>query len=118
GWITDVVRSVSFPLQPVLGGLYGTRAGFWPSTFVFVSIPVLGFLALLFCERAWALARDWRAWRARVDRRGQLEAVLDRRAQVAALTLEVAGVERSRPARPTRTAGRPPEPTATVRPGG
>lgn len=118
GWITDVVRSVSFPLQPVLGGLYGTRAGFWPSTFVFVSIPVLGFLALLFCERAWALARDWRAWRARVDRRGQLEAVLDRRAQVAALTLEVAGVERSRPARPTRTAGRPPEPTATGRPGG
>ena len=35
-----------------------------------VSIPVLGFIALLFVERAWALARDWWAWRARLDRRG------------------------------------------------
>jgi hypothetical protein len=56
-----------------------------------VSIPVLGIAALVFVERAWALARDWRAWRARVDRRGQLGAVLERRALVAALTLETAG---------------------------
>ncbi|HET8617402.1 MAG TPA: 1-acyl-sn-glycerol-3-phosphate acyltransferase, partial [Acidimicrobiales bacterium] len=91
GWVADVLRSLAFPLQPVLEEAYGTRQGFWPSLFVFVSIPVLGIAALLFVERAWALARDWRAWRARVDRRGQLGAVLDRRALVAALTLETAG---------------------------
>ena len=87
GPMSDTLRNLAFPLQPVLDGAYGTRQGFWPSLFVFVSIPVLGFLALLFVERSWALARDWRAWQARVDRRGQLGAVLDKRAVVAALTL-------------------------------
>jgi glycerol-3-phosphate O-acyltransferase / dihydroxyacetone phosphate acyltransferase len=91
GPMADTLRNLAFPLQPVLDGAYGTRQGFWPSVFVFVSIPVLGFLALLFVERAWALARDWRAWQARVDRRGQLGAVLDKRAEVAALTLETVG---------------------------
>ncbi len=91
GPMADTLRNLAFPLQPVLDGAYGTRQGFWPSLFVFLSIPVLGFLALLFVERAWALARDWRAWQARVDRRGQLGAVLDKRAEVAALTLETAG---------------------------
>jgi 1-acyl-sn-glycerol-3-phosphate acyltransferase len=91
GWITEILRSLAFPLQPVLTEAFGTREGFWPSLFVFLAIPVLGFLALLFVERVWTLLLDWRAWRARVDRRGQLEAVLDRRATVAALTLEVAG---------------------------
>jgi hypothetical protein len=91
GWAADLLRSLAFPLQPVLEEAYGTRQGFWPSLFVFVSIPVLGIAALLFVERGWALARDWRAWRARVDRRGQLGAVLERRALVAALTLETAG---------------------------
>ena len=112
GWITDIVRSVSFPLQPVLAGLYGTRAGFWPSAFVFVSIPMLGFLALLFVERAWALARDWRAWRARVDRRGQLEAVLERRAVVAALTLDVADAAGPPLVTGTPAATRSPDPAA------
>ena len=93
GWIADVLRSLALPLQPLLSAAFGTRAGFWPSALVFVSVPLLGFLALLFTERAWALARDWRAWRARVDRRGQLEAILDRRAEVAALTLDVAGAD-------------------------
>ena len=58
---------------------------------MFASIPALGFVALVFVERAWALVRDWRAWRARVDRRGQLAEILERRAAVAALTLDVAG---------------------------
>jgi len=91
GWLADALRRLAFPLQPVLSELHGTREGFWPSVFVFVSIPVLGFMALLFVERAWALARDWRAWRARVDRRGQIDAVLHRRAEVAAITLRTAG---------------------------
>jgi 1-acyl-sn-glycerol-3-phosphate acyltransferase len=91
GWWSSVLRSLEFPLHPVIVEAFGTREGFWPSLFVFVSIPVLGFLALLFVERVWALLRDWRAWRARVDRRGQLDHILDRRATVAALTLEVAG---------------------------
>ena len=127
GWITDVVRSLAFPLQPLLRAAYGTRAGFWPSAFVFVSIPVLGFLALLFCERAWALARDWRAWRARVDRRGQLEAVLERRAAVTALTLEVADAAGPNPPGPNPLESNPlgsapdaqasPAPVATARPG-
>jgi hypothetical protein len=69
---------------------FGSRSGFWPSLLVFVAIPVLGAVALLFVERAWALVRDWHAWRARVDRRGQIDEILDRRAAVAALTLDVA----------------------------
>ena len=81
GWLADVLDSEA----------WGTCEGFWPSLFVFVSIPVLGFVALVFVERAWALVRDWRAWRARVDRRGQLAEILERRAAVAALTLDVAG---------------------------
>jgi 1-acyl-sn-glycerol-3-phosphate acyltransferase len=91
GWWADTLRNLAFPLQPVLEEAYGTRRGFWPSAFVFVSIPVLGFLALVFVERAWTLARDWRAWRARLDRRGQLDEILDRRARVADLTLRIAG---------------------------
>jgi glycerol-3-phosphate O-acyltransferase/dihydroxyacetone phosphate acyltransferase len=94
GWWADTLRNLAFPLQPVLEEVYGTRQGFWPSAFVFVSIPVLGFLALVFVERAWTLARDWRAWRARLDRRGQLDEVLDRRARVADLTLRIAGQAR------------------------
>lgn len=121
GWVTDVVRAVAFPLQPVLRAVYGTREGFWPSLFVFVSIPVLGALALLFVERAWALARDWRAWRARIDRRGQLDAVLDRRARVAALVLDSAvaepatadRVEDAAAAAAVRPAG-PPDPAASA----
>jgi 1-acyl-sn-glycerol-3-phosphate acyltransferase len=91
GTQADALRSLAFPLQPVLEEVYGRRSGFWPSAFVFVSIPLLGFLALLFVERAWALARDWRAWRARLDRRGQLDEIIDRRADVADLTLRIAG---------------------------
>jgi glycerol-3-phosphate O-acyltransferase / dihydroxyacetone phosphate acyltransferase len=91
GWWADTLRNLAFPLQPVLEEVYGTRQGFWPSAFVFVSVPVLGFLALVFVERAWTLARDWRAWRARLDRRGQLDEILDRRARVADLTLRIAG---------------------------
>jgi hypothetical protein len=94
GWWADTLRNLAFPLQPVLEEVYGTRQGFWPSAFVFVSIPVLGFLALVFVERAWTLARDWRAWRARLDRRGQLDEILDRRARVADLTLRIAGQAR------------------------
>ena len=91
GWAGDTLRNLAFPLQPVLEEVYGRRSGFWPSAFVFVSIPVLGFIALLFVERAWALARDWRAWRARLDRRGQLDEILDRRAGVADLTARTVG---------------------------
>ncbi len=122
GWITDVVRSVAFPLQPLLRAAYGTRAGFWPSALVFVSIPVLGFLALLFIERAWALARDWRAWRARLDRRGQLEVILHRRAEVATLTLAATGpgpapaTDRGTPAPVTPDSGTP-TPAVTPAPG-
>lgn len=91
GWAADVLRRLTFPLGPILTAASGSRSGFWPSLFVFLAIPVLGAVALLFVERTWALVRDWHAWRARVDRRGQLDELLDRRAAVAELTLDVAG---------------------------
>jgi 1-acyl-sn-glycerol-3-phosphate acyltransferase len=90
GRVADATTSATFPLGPVMSTAFGSRSGFWPSLLVFVAIPVLGAVALLFVERAWALVRDWHAWRARVDRRGQIDEILDRRAAVAALTLDVA----------------------------
>lgn len=90
GWISRTLRNLTFPLDPVLEAVFGTRTGYGPSLLVFVSVPVLGFLALLFVERSWALARDWRAWRALLDRRGQLREIRERRAGIVALTLRTA----------------------------
>jgi hypothetical protein len=90
GWTAVTLRRVTFPLGPVLSAASGSRSGFWPSLLVFLAIPALGVVALLFVERAWALLRDWHAWRARVDRRGQLDELLARRAAVADLTVDAA----------------------------
>jgi glycerol-3-phosphate O-acyltransferase/dihydroxyacetone phosphate acyltransferase len=91
GFVGNLLQRLTFPLDPVVEGIFGTRGGFWPSVLVFVAIPVLGFVALLFVERSWALLQDWTVWRALLDRRGQLGALRERRAEVVAVTRETAG---------------------------
>ena len=65
GFVGNLLQRLTFPLDPVVEGIFGTRGGFWPSVLVFrMAIPVLGFVALLFVERSWALLQDWTVWRA------------------------------------------------------
>ena len=112
-------RNLTFPLDPLLEAAFdGDRTGFWPSLAVFVAVPIFGFLALLFVERAWTLARDWLVWRVLLDRRGQLAALRTRRADVVAVTLPAPG----RATGPRRAAAAPataaPAPATPAEPAG
>ena len=92
GWLSRLLRNLTFPLDPLLEAVFdGDRTGFWPSVAVFVAVPLFGFLALVFVERSLALGRDWLVWRVLLDRRGQLAALRTRRADVVAVTLAAAG---------------------------
>lgn len=82
GWYADLSRDVTLPLDPLLRGIFGTRTGWGPSLLVFVAIPILGSLALLFVDRFRNLVADAVATRALIDRRGQLPSVLARRESV------------------------------------
>ncbi len=88
-WYAHATREMTLPLEPVLQWVFGTRSGWGPSLLVFVSIPVLGALALLFVDRFRTLVADAVATRALIDRRGQLPAVLARRESVGSHVVEM-----------------------------
>ena len=54
-----------------------------------IAVPVLGALALVIVERARTLVVSVVRWRTLLDRRGQLDEVRARRAEVVALTAEL-----------------------------
>lgn len=85
GRAAAVVRDLTLPLEPVFSSLLGDRTGWVPSLVVFISLPLLGMLALVFAERFWRLLRDVVITRAMSDRRGQIPAARARRDSVETL---------------------------------
>jgi glycerol-3-phosphate O-acyltransferase/dihydroxyacetone phosphate acyltransferase len=82
GLIADVATVFTFPLTPVLSEVLGSRSGFGPSLLVFFSAAVSGFVALFVLDRLLALVEIWRSWRVMLNRRGQLDEILELRARV------------------------------------
>lgn len=91
GAFGDLVRSVTLPVDAVLGTGVQDRAGIVANVVVIVAMPVLGALALVLVERIRALATSVIRWRTLLDRRGQLDEVRERRAEVIALTRSMLG---------------------------
>ena len=89
GRVPDLVRSVTVPVNTVLGSDPADRAGILAALVVLVAVPVLGALALVIVERARALVVSVVRWRTLLDRRGQLDEVRARRSEVVALTREL-----------------------------
>lgn len=88
-WYARATRELTLPLEPLLRAVFGTRSGWGPSLLVFVSIPILGALALLFVDRFRGLVADAVAARALADRRGQVPEVLARRESVGRMVEEL-----------------------------
>ena len=82
GLIADVATVFTFPLTPVLSEVLGSRGGVGPSSLVFVSAALFGFVALFVLDRLLALVEIWRSWRVMLNRRGQLDEILELRARV------------------------------------
>ncbi len=72
GVVSDLFRSVTAPVDAILGASPGDRSGMLAGLIVFVSVPIMGGIALLVVERANVLARSILRWRTLLDRRGQL----------------------------------------------
>ncbi|MBP7631849.1 MAG: 1-acyl-sn-glycerol-3-phosphate acyltransferase [Acidimicrobiales bacterium] len=89
GPLSDLARSVTVPVDAVLGPDPADRAGFVAGLVVLIAVPVLGALALVIVERARTLVVSVVRWRTLLDRRGQLDEVRARRAEVVALTAEL-----------------------------
>jgi 1-acyl-sn-glycerol-3-phosphate acyltransferase len=79
GIAATVVGWVTWPLDPVVESLVGTRGGFWPSLLVFVACPICGLLAVWLAEQLVRLLRTVRAVSTTINRRGQVHEVLERR---------------------------------------
>lgn len=86
GSLADVARRVTVPVDALLGPDPSDRAGVVAGLVVLVAVPVLGALALVIVERARTLVASVVRWRTLLDRRGQLDEVRERRAEVVALT--------------------------------
>jgi glycerol-3-phosphate O-acyltransferase/dihydroxyacetone phosphate acyltransferase len=86
GAFGDVARQVTLPVEVVLGTELADRRGWVANLVVLVTVPLLGALALVIVERVRALVTSVVRWRTLFDRRGQLDEVAERRAEVVALT--------------------------------
>lgn len=91
GAFGELARSVTAPVDLVLGGDPADRTGLLAALVVLVAVPLLGAVALVLVERIRALLLDVVRWRTLLDRRGQLVEVRERRAEVVALTEELLG---------------------------
>lgn len=89
GTLADLARQVTVPVDAVLGADPSDREGVVAGLVVLVAVPVLGALALVIVERARTLVVSIVRWRTLLDRRGQLDEVRERRAEVVALTTEL-----------------------------
>jgi hypothetical protein len=89
GWLADLARQVTYPLDWVFGSTPADRGGALPNLAVFVAAPALAAMALVVAERLGAFLKSLVTWRTLVDRRGQLGLVRDRRADVVAATTDL-----------------------------
>ncbi|CAN5505602.1 hypothetical protein BH10ACT1_BH10ACT1_11590 [soil metagenome] len=86
GWFGNASRSVTAPVNALLGTSIPDRSGALANLVVIVAVPLLGVVALVLVERSRALLVSVIRWRTLLDRRGQLVEVRERRAEVVALT--------------------------------
>jgi hypothetical protein len=91
GIAATVVGWVTWPLDPVVEALVGTRGGFWPSLLVFVACPICGLLAVWLAEQLVRLLRTVRAVSTTINRRGQVHEVLERRTGLVELVTSATG---------------------------
>jgi glycerol-3-phosphate O-acyltransferase/dihydroxyacetone phosphate acyltransferase len=89
GWLGDLARRVTAPVNILLGPLPSDRVGWVANLVVLVAVPVLGAVALVLLERIRALIVSVVRWRTLLDRRGQLDEVRSRRADVVAMTRDL-----------------------------
>lgn len=86
GALGELARQVTAPVEALLGTRRVDRRGWVADVTAFLAAPVLGLAALALVERARALFLGIVRWRTLLDRRGQLDEVRERRAEVIAAT--------------------------------
>jgi 1-acyl-sn-glycerol-3-phosphate acyltransferase len=91
GWLGDTARRVTAPVEVLLGSSPSDRVGWVANLVVVLAAPLLGAVALVLVERLRALVSSIVRWRTLLDRRGQLEEVRARRAEVVSMTGDLLG---------------------------
>lgn len=97
GPLGDLARAVTYPIDLVVGPDPEDRTGTLANVLAFVVTPLLGVASLLLIERGWALATAVVRSRTLLDRRGQLDEVRERRAQVVSATMAALADPASKP---------------------
>ncbi|MFN8017194.1 MAG: 1-acyl-sn-glycerol-3-phosphate acyltransferase [Acidimicrobiales bacterium] len=83
--IGQATAAVTMPLDPAVDQLFGGRSGFGASLVVFLASPICGLLAAWLAERIHRLWRTFRALATNLNRRGQVDALRARRAELVAM---------------------------------
>ena len=86
-WVSDALSLFTWPLSPEIEWVFGSRGGWGASLLVFLACPIFGLLAVWLAEQISRLYRTWRAVSTSVNRRGQLAALLERRAELVAMVV-------------------------------
>lgn len=90
GWLAGATRGVTFPAEPLMEAAFSGRDGVLAGLTLFVAAPLFGAAALILLDRLRALLKGLIVWRTLIDRRGQLDAVRARRAELVQITAAVA----------------------------
>ncbi|HEX7134620.1 MAG TPA: hypothetical protein VF228_18750, partial [Iamia sp.] len=88
GALGDAARSVTYPVALAVGPDPADRTGALANVLAVLVAPVLGIVALVLLERVRTLLSGLVRWRTLIDRRGQLDEVRARRAEVVEATLK------------------------------
>lgn len=91
GWFGDLVRDITLPAEALLGPEPTDRTGALANLVVVLLVPLLGAVALVLVGRVRALVVSVVRWRTLLDRRGQLDEVRARRAEVETLSTRLLG---------------------------
>lgn len=86
GTFGDLLRSVTLPVETLLGSAHHDRLGAVANLVVLVAVPLMGVLAMFVVERIRVLVDTIVRWRTFLDRRGQMDEVRERRREVVELT--------------------------------
>lgn len=90
GPVGGIARTVTLPVNSLLGPAPGDRSGGWAALCVLIAVPVMGLLAMFVVAQARALFTAVLRWRTLLDRRGQLDLVRAMRDDVVATTRALA----------------------------
>ncbi|MBS1847525.1 MAG: 1-acyl-sn-glycerol-3-phosphate acyltransferase [Actinobacteria bacterium] len=91
GGVGDLARSVTAPVDVLVGSSPADRSGALAAAAVLIAVPLLGILAVFVNARLRALVGAVGQWRTFLDRRGQLDIVRERRAEVVTTTRDLLG---------------------------